>query len=193
MHTWKATVKYSFNWPNGTVIDQINIGSIWLGQCIDIALFVSFSISDKKTKDGHVSIGFYANGFKSSSMRLGKDAIVFSKKGESMCVGMLSQMYLKEINAENIIVPIVTFKRNGGSNILICCKIVLAIADFLHVLFYILDLMILDLFFHSVLSQSMKQVSRTSWDTLCFRWKKSCMQSSRLSIHMIPNTPQEHE
>ncbi|KAI7808626.1 MORC family CW-type zinc finger protein 3 [Triplophysa rosa] len=72
---------------------------------------LSFGFSDKETKNGHVPIGLYGNGFKSGSMRLGKDAIVFSKKGESMCVGMLSQTYLQEIQAENIIVPIVTFTR----------------------------------------------------------------------------------
>ncbi len=51
-------------------------------------------------------------------MRLGKDTIVFSKNGESMCVGLLSQTYLQEIHAENVIVPIVSFKRIGQSNIL---------------------------------------------------------------------------
>ncbi|XP_056611495.1 MORC family CW-type zinc finger protein 3a isoform X2 [Triplophysa dalaica] len=71
---------------------------------------LSFGFSDKVTKNGHVPIGLYGNGFKSGSMRLGKDAIVFSKNGESMCVGMLSQTYLQEVLAENIIVPIVTFK-----------------------------------------------------------------------------------
>ncbi|KAA0715690.1 Zinc finger protein 3 [Triplophysa tibetana] len=72
---------------------------------------LSFGFSDKETKNGHVPIGLYGNGFKSGSMRLGKDALVFSKNGDSMCVGMLSQTYLQEILAENIIVPIVTFKR----------------------------------------------------------------------------------
>ncbi|XP_056611497.1 MORC family CW-type zinc finger protein 3-like isoform X2 [Triplophysa dalaica] len=76
---------------------------------------LSFGFSDKKAKNGHVPIGFYGNGFKSGSMRLGKDAIVFSKNGESMCVGMLSQTYLQEIQAGSIVVPIVKFKRNGDS------------------------------------------------------------------------------
>ncbi|XP_051998772.1 MORC family CW-type zinc finger protein 3a isoform X2 [Xyrauchen texanus] len=74
---------------------------------------LSFGFSDKETKNGHVPVGLYGNGFKSGSMRLGKDAIVFSKKGESMCVGLLSQTYLQEIQAENVIVPIVSFKRIG--------------------------------------------------------------------------------
>ncbi|XDV30371.1 hypothetical protein PO909_033305 [Leuciscus waleckii] len=76
---------------------------------------LSFGFSDKETINGHVPVGLYGNGFKSGSMRLGKDAIVFSKKGESMCVGLLSQTYLQEIQAENVIVPIVSFKRIGQS------------------------------------------------------------------------------
>uniref|UniRef100_A0A8C1C456 MORC family CW-type zinc finger 3a n=1 Tax=Cyprinus carpio carpio TaxID=630221 RepID=A0A8C1C456_CYPCA len=73
---------------------------------------LSFGFSDKKTIKGHVPVGLYGNGFKSGSMRLGKDTIVFSKNGESMCVGLLSQTYLQEIHAENVIVPIVSFKRS---------------------------------------------------------------------------------
>ncbi|KAI2660706.1 MORC family CW-type zinc finger protein 3 [Labeo rohita] len=64
---------------------------------------LSFGFSDKETINGHVPVGLYGNGFKSGSMRLGKDAIVFSKNGESMCVGLLSQTYLQEIHAENVI------------------------------------------------------------------------------------------
>ncbi|XP_026073768.1 MORC family CW-type zinc finger protein 3-like isoform X1 [Carassius auratus] len=76
---------------------------------------LSFGFSDKETINGHVPVGLYGNGFKSGSMRLGKDTIVFSKNGESMCVGLLSQTYLQEIHAENVIVPIVSFKRIGQS------------------------------------------------------------------------------
>lgn len=84
--------------------------------CVPLPL--SFGFSDKETINGHVPVGLYGNGFKSGSMRLGKDAIVFSKKAESMCVGLLSQTYLQEIQAENVIVPIVSFKRIGQSYIL---------------------------------------------------------------------------
>uniref|UniRef100_A0A8C2IC69 MORC family CW-type zinc finger 3a n=1 Tax=Cyprinus carpio TaxID=7962 RepID=A0A8C2IC69_CYPCA len=73
---------------------------------------LSLGFSDKKATKGHVPVGLYGNGFKSGSMRLGKDTIVFSKNGESMCVGLLSQTYLQEIHAENVIVPIVSFKRS---------------------------------------------------------------------------------
>uniref|UniRef100_A0AAY4D9C7 CW-type domain-containing protein n=1 Tax=Denticeps clupeoides TaxID=299321 RepID=A0AAY4D9C7_9TELE len=67
---------------------------------------LSFGFSDKQSVEGHAAVGMYGNGFKSGSMRLGKDAIVFSKKHDSMCVGMLSQTYLETTKATNIIVPI---------------------------------------------------------------------------------------
>ncbi|XP_030642281.1 MORC family CW-type zinc finger protein 3a [Chanos chanos] len=74
---------------------------------------LSFGFSDKTTINKVQPIGLYGNGFKSGSMRLGKDAIVLSKTGDSMCVGLLSQTYLEQIKAENIVIPIVTFKRNN--------------------------------------------------------------------------------
>ncbi|XP_061857175.1 MORC family CW-type zinc finger protein 3 isoform X2 [Colius striatus] len=59
--------------------------------------------------NGRVPVGLYGNGFKSGSMRLGKDAIVFTKNGETMSVGMLSQTFLEVTKAEHVMVPIVTF------------------------------------------------------------------------------------
>ncbi|KAK1797796.1 hypothetical protein P4O66_008144, partial [Electrophorus voltai] len=64
---------------------------------------LSFGFNDKQTVNGHVPVGIYGNGFKSGSMRLGKDAIVFSKNEDSMCVGLLSQTYLEQIKAEHVI------------------------------------------------------------------------------------------
>ncbi|KAF4087301.1 hypothetical protein AMELA_G00094220 [Ameiurus melas] len=78
---------------------------------------LSFGFSDKQTVKGHVPVGLYGNGFKSGSMRLGKDAIVFSKK-DGMCVGLLSQTYLEKIKAQNVIVPIVKFTKDGHTDIL---------------------------------------------------------------------------
>ncbi|XP_060732006.1 MORC family CW-type zinc finger protein 3-like isoform X1 [Tachysurus vachellii] len=74
---------------------------------------LSFGFSDKQAVKGHVPIGLYGNGFKSGSMRLGKDAIVFSKKNNTMCVGLLSQTYLKRTGVQNVIVPIVAFTEAG--------------------------------------------------------------------------------
>ncbi|KAK7800901.1 hypothetical protein U0070_007045 [Myodes glareolus] len=73
---------------------------------------LSFGFSDKVTMNGHVPVGLYGNGFKSGSMRLGKDAIVFTKNGETMSVGFLSQTYLEVIKAEHVVVPIVTFNKH---------------------------------------------------------------------------------
>ncbi|XP_021568563.1 MORC family CW-type zinc finger protein 3 isoform X3 [Carlito syrichta] len=73
---------------------------------------LSFGFSDKVTMNGHVPVGLYGNGFKSGSMRLGKDAIVFTKNGESMSVGFLSQTYLEVIEAEHVVVPIVAFNKH---------------------------------------------------------------------------------
>ncbi|XP_053483631.1 MORC family CW-type zinc finger protein 3-like [Ictalurus furcatus] len=81
--------------------------------CDKMHKMLSFGFSDKQTIRGHVPVGLYGNGFKSGSMRLGKDAIVFSKKDDTMCVGLLSQTYLKDTGAQNVIVPIVMFTNTG--------------------------------------------------------------------------------
>ncbi|KAM9020896.1 MORC family CW-type zinc finger protein 3 isoform 2-T2 [Ara ararauna] len=62
--------------------------------------------------NGRVPVGLYGNGFKSGSMRLGKDAIVFTKNGETMSVGLLSQTFLEVTKAEHVMVPIVTFNNH---------------------------------------------------------------------------------
>ncbi|XP_040194885.1 MORC family CW-type zinc finger protein 3-like isoform X1 [Rana temporaria] len=72
---------------------------------------LSFGFSDKVAVHGHVPVGLYGNGFKSGSMRLGKDAIVFTKNENGLHVGMLSQTYLEKINAEHVIVPIISFDK----------------------------------------------------------------------------------
>ncbi|XP_062861930.1 MORC family CW-type zinc finger protein 3-like [Trichomycterus rosablanca] len=74
---------------------------------------LSFGFNDKQRFRNHVPVGRYGNGFKSSSMRLGRDAIVFSRRADTMCVGLLSQTYLEEITAENVIVPIISFTPTG--------------------------------------------------------------------------------
>ncbi|KAJ0070302.1 hypothetical protein NL108_007641 [Boleophthalmus pectinirostris] len=74
---------------------------------------LSFGYSDKVALKGVQPIGIYGNGFKSGSMRLGKDAIVFSKSSSAVCIGMLSQTYLQEIKAEQIRVPIMCCELKG--------------------------------------------------------------------------------
>ncbi|XP_069152674.1 protein MICRORCHIDIA 7-like [Solanum lycopersicum] len=65
------------------------------------------------------TIGQYGNGFKTSSMRLGGDVIVFSrcqgKDGLSttQSVGMLSYTFLRNTGKEDIIVPMIDFVKRG--------------------------------------------------------------------------------
>ena len=59
-------------------------------------------------------VGHYGNGFKSGSMRLGKDALVFTKDGKTKSVGFLSQTYLEAIKAETVLVPIITWDSFGS-------------------------------------------------------------------------------
>uniref|UniRef100_A0A1A8IWA9 MORC family CW-type zinc finger 3b n=1 Tax=Nothobranchius kuhntae TaxID=321403 RepID=A0A1A8IWA9_NOTKU len=75
---------------------------------------LSFGYSDKVAVNGLEPIGIYGNGFKSGAMRLGKDAIVFSRSSSTSCVGMLSQSYLEMIKANQIIVPIVCFEKKNS-------------------------------------------------------------------------------
>ncbi|KAM6439151.1 MORC family CW-type zinc finger protein 3 [Rhynochetos jubatus] len=77
---------------------------------------LSFGFSEKSVMNGRVPVGLYGNGFKSGSMRLGKDAIVFTKNGETMSVGLLSQTFLEVTKAEHVVVPIVTFNNQHISD-----------------------------------------------------------------------------
>ncbi|KAK3754350.1 hypothetical protein RRG08_026944 [Elysia crispata] len=73
---------------------------------------LSFGYCDKRTVEptgSHKPIGHYGNGFKSGSMRIGKDALVFTRTKDSASIGFLSQTYLKAIEAESVIVPMVDY------------------------------------------------------------------------------------
>lgn len=77
----------------------------------------SFGFTEKGSiKASLQAIGVYGNGFKSGSMRLGRDALIFTKNGGCQTLGMLSQTYLENIKAQAVIVPIVPF--NQQTNIL---------------------------------------------------------------------------
>ncbi|CAL1613592.1 unnamed protein product [Knipowitschia caucasica] len=77
---------------------------------------LSFGFTDKGGgRAGFKAIGVYGNGFKSGSMRLGKDALIFTKNGGCQSVGMLSQTYLENIKAQCVIVPIVPFNQQTKS------------------------------------------------------------------------------
>lgn len=72
---------------------------------------LSFGFCEKVTVKGHMPVGHYGNGFKSGSMRLGKDALVFTVSDRTKSLGYLSQTYLRQVNADTIIVPIVTWDK----------------------------------------------------------------------------------
>ncbi|CAL1544704.1 unnamed protein product [Lymnaea stagnalis] len=84
---------------------------------------LSFGFCTKEKYNQHNAyepIGQYGNGFKSGSMRLGKDALVITRCRDSASIGFLSQTYLENINAETIEVPIINYKlpqlqRLGGA------------------------------------------------------------------------------
>ena len=88
---------------------------------------LSFGESKKASmKDGDKQIGMYGIGCKSGCMRIAKDAIVFSqydlkemkngKKVTLYSIAMLSQTYLGEIDAEEVIVPILVWRDTTGGN-----------------------------------------------------------------------------
>jgi hypothetical protein len=70
---------------------------------------MSFGFSDKNSK---LSIGQYGNGFKTSSMRLGADAIVFSRHLNNgiltQSIGLLSYTFLMQTHLDRIVVPMVS-------------------------------------------------------------------------------------
>lgn len=59
-------------------------------------------------------IGFYGNGFKSGSMRLGRDAIVFTKQRHTRSIGFLSQTFLEAIQATDVLIPMYTWNASYG-------------------------------------------------------------------------------
>jgi hypothetical protein len=58
-------------------------------------------------------VGKYGNGFKSGSMRIGSDVIVFTKCKTSKSLGLLSQTFLASIGAPEVLVPMCTWELNG--------------------------------------------------------------------------------
>ncbi|KVH92348.1 Histidine kinase-like ATPase, ATP-binding domain-containing protein [Cynara cardunculus var. scolymus] len=71
---------------------------------------MSLGYSTKKTNS---TIGQYGNGFKTSTMRLGADVIVFScasRNGrETQSVGLLSYTFLRRTGQDDVIVPMIDF------------------------------------------------------------------------------------
>uniref|UniRef100_A0A2P2JUM4 Morc S5 domain-containing protein n=2 Tax=Rhizophora mucronata TaxID=61149 RepID=A0A2P2JUM4_RHIMU len=65
------------------------------------------------------TIGQYGNGFKTSTMRLGADVIVFSRcyrknqKSHTQSIGLLSYTFLRSTGKEDIVVPMLDYEREG--------------------------------------------------------------------------------
>ncbi|KAK4436834.1 protein MICRORCHIDIA 4 [Sesamum alatum] len=65
------------------------------------------------------TIGQYGNGFKTSTMRLGADVIVFSRccgkngKRSTQSIGLLSYTFLRSTGKEDIVVPMLDYERSG--------------------------------------------------------------------------------
>nr|XP_043618065.1 protein MICRORCHIDIA 6-like [Erigeron canadensis] len=74
---------------------------------------LSFGFSDKKSE---FAIGKYGNGFKTSTMRLGADVIVFTRylTGSSLTqsIGLLSYTFLTQSGYDRIVVPMVHYEWN---------------------------------------------------------------------------------
>ncbi|KAJ6811150.1 protein MICRORCHIDIA 6-like [Iris pallida] len=72
---------------------------------------MSFGFSDKQS---NTCIGQYGNGFKTSTMRLGADVIVFSRHTNNrmltQSVGLLSYTFLRETACDDIVVPVVDYE-----------------------------------------------------------------------------------
>lgn len=80
---------------------------------------MSFGFSDKKSKS---AIGQYGNGFKTSTMRLGADVIVFSRhlnnKSLTQSIGLLSFSFLTRTGHNRIVVPMVDYEFNTSTGTL---------------------------------------------------------------------------
>ncbi|ONK69728.1 uncharacterized protein A4U43_C05F26100 [Asparagus officinalis] len=77
---------------------------------------MSFGFSDKQSD---ATIGQYGNGFKTSTMRLGADVIVFSrcsnKRMLTQSVGLLSYTFLRQTGSDDIVVPVVDYEFNPST------------------------------------------------------------------------------
>ncbi|KAL5760256.1 hypothetical protein ACOSP7_018769 [Xanthoceras sorbifolium] len=82
-------------------------------QCMSLGYSVKSKMSN--------TIGQYGNGFKTSTMRLGADVIVFScckgNDGQSatQSIGLLSYTFLRGTGKEDIVVPMIDYEKKGRS------------------------------------------------------------------------------
>lgn len=87
-----------------------------------------------KSKSGN-TIGQYGNGFKTSTMRLGADVIVFSRspadagRRATQSIGVLSFTFLRSTGHDDIVVPMVDYELKDG---MICPLIRSTAKDWAH-------------------------------------------------------------
>lgn len=80
-------------------------------QCMSLGYSLKSKVAD--------TIGQYGNGFKTSTMRLGADVIVFSRcagkdgKRPTQSIGLLSYTFLRSTGKEDIVVPMLDYERSG--------------------------------------------------------------------------------
>ncbi|KAL8256423.1 hypothetical protein R6Q59_031490 [Mikania micrantha] len=80
-------------------------------QCMSLGYSLKSKVAD--------AIGQYGNGFKTSSMRLGADVIVFSRcsakdgKKSTQSIGLLSYTFLRSTGKEDIVVPMLDYQKDG--------------------------------------------------------------------------------
>ncbi|CAH2036892.1 unnamed protein product [Thlaspi arvense] len=78
---------------------------------------MGFGFSDKKSES---AIGKYGNGFKTSTMRLGADVIVFSRHLKNQIwtqsIGLLSYTYLTRTGHDRIVVPILDYEFKASTS-----------------------------------------------------------------------------
>lgn len=78
---------------------------------------MGFGFSDKKSDS---AIGRYGNGFKTSTMRLGADVIVFSRHYKNQTwtqsIGLLSYTYLTRTGHDRIVVPILDYEYKASTS-----------------------------------------------------------------------------
>ncbi|XP_027340218.1 protein MICRORCHIDIA 7-like [Abrus precatorius] len=78
-------------------------------QCMSLGYSVKSKLAN--------TIGQYGNGFKTSTMRLGADVIVFSRnqgkdgKSSTQSIGLLSYTFLRNTGKEDIVVPMLDYER----------------------------------------------------------------------------------
>lgn len=81
---------------------------------------MSFGFSDKQCGS---TIGQYGNGFKTSTMRLGADVIVFSccmkRSRLTRSAGLLSYTFLRQTGCDDIVVPVVDYEFNSATGALV--------------------------------------------------------------------------